>query len=364
MNEKDAKYYVLNLAVLMSLLSTILLSAAYILDPFQIFHASYFVKDRYARDFERFQNAGVIAQMMKREDCCDTVIIGTSYSQNFLPSHVEKTLSGKGILQMSLSGSLPSEQKILHEQVTKSGEIKNVIWDVHNTYAEDKVCAPNDPEILQISPGKFFPQFLYDENRLNDYFYLASIDVFFRFKYLIAHGKSYEKYQSWYDEARESFGKGKELGLTDTNFSEKTAPATFDAYKFPNIDDILLPTIKNHPDQEFLLFLPPYSRHFYATMAPKEFTRMMNMRYALAQALKDYPNAKIFSFDEWSETADLDNYKDLGHFSADMSKKIIQSMKDGKDILTAPDTKAHIGRLTDNVNLYIRQFKAKQDHEP
>ena len=47
MTEEGAKNFILTLFSAMAVLAALGVSVAYILDPFQIFHSSWFIKDRY-----------------------------------------------------------------------------------------------------------------------------------------------------------------------------------------------------------------------------------------------------------------------------------------------------------------------------
>jgi hypothetical protein len=363
MTEEKAKNFILIVFSAMAALAVLGMSAAYILDPLQIFHSSWFVKDRYVPKYERFQNAGLIRRMLERDDCCDTVIIGTSHSQNFLPSYVDKIFKAHGTLQLSLPGPLMTEQEIMHRKASQAGEIKRVIWDIHDPLAEDRVRQPNDSEILRASPGKFFPLYLYDDNKFNDYLILASADTPARFIDQLLRGKPYETYQSWYGKAKNFFGRGEELGNANKGFTSKKIPGNND-YTFPNIDQVLVSAISNHPEQEFFIFFPPYSRHFYAVMTQEEFSQLMAMRIKLAKEIEKYPNAKLFAFDDWTETKDLDNYKDQdGHYSEEISKKIIDSLAAGKGRLRASGTDENIRRLTKAVNAYIDGFESAPGKE-
>ncbi len=358
MTEQSAKYFILSLFSAMLMLAALGAASAYILDPFQIFHSSWFMKDRYVPKYERFQNAGLIRRMLERDDCCDIVIIGTSHSQNFLPSYVSKTFGGHGTLQLSLPGPLMTEQAIMHRKASETGEISRVIWDIHDPLAEDKVRQPNDPDILSASPGKSFPLYLYDDNNLNDYLLLASADMPARFIDQLVRGKPYESYQSWHKNAKKFFGKGRELGQADTAFIIKKIPDSRH-YSFPNIDEILMPAIADHPEQEFFIFFPPYSKHFYAVMTQEEFSQLMAMRIKLAKDIEEYPNAKLFAFDDWAVTEDLDNYKDQdGHYSEAISKQIIDSMAAGDGRLRASSAQDNIQELTKAVNAYIDGFES------
>lgn len=361
MEEKSAKRFICNVAGLTALTGATALMLLYILDPFQIFHVSYFAQDKFIKGYERYQNAGVIHRMTERGDCCEVAIIGTSLSQNFLPSYVSKNFGATGTLQISLPGSLPLEQKTLHEHASRNGEIKYVVWDIHNLYAEKTVIPINSEEILKTSPGKYFPLNLYDNFLFNDYYSLASLDMVSHFVRLITKGSSYETYQSWYAENAPSFGRGKEIASKHPDVSLKKIPKDIGSryYEFPHIE-ILLSAIEKHPEQEFYIYIPPYSRHYYAIMSQEQYEQNMAMRYILARELQAYSNARLFVFDELFATIDdLNDYKDISHYSEETSKRIIDYMAAGEGILNAEDMEEHLQRVTEKVNRYVRKFQTQ-----
>jgi len=94
-------------------------------------------------------------------------------------------------------------------------------------------------------------------------------------------------------------------------------------------------------------------------MTQEEFSQLMAMRIKLARDIEKYPNVRLFSFDDWAVTANLDNYKDQdGHYSEEISNKIIDSMAAGNGRLRASNVEANIRRLTTAVNAYIDGFES------
>jgi hypothetical protein len=257
---------------------------------------------------------------------------------------------------------VPSEQAILHEKASASGEIKTVIWDIPGAYAADTLIPINAQETLNADPGKYFPGYLYDENALNDYRLLPSTSIFTNFIRLLTTGEPYEYTQSWAEQEQGRFGKGKVLAQTNPNVVHKTTPKGLDAYAFPALEEVLIAAIERHPEQQFYIFIPPYSRHYYAVMTQEDFNRQMALRYQLAIKLEQYPNVKFFAFDQiFKSTGDLDRYRDYQHFDAEMSKQMLTIMAAGYGRITSRNINHTINHLVYTANNYSKNFLKDKD---
>ena len=90
---------------LIFLLSTLL---NYFVDPYQIYH-----KNKFGfLPNERYQVAGLIENYLADDkQKLDSIIIGTSMSQNFIPQDVTDNLQFEGTLKLTISGSSPAEDR-------------------------------------------------------------------------------------------------------------------------------------------------------------------------------------------------------------------------------------------------------------
>src|SRR5207244_2667821 len=96
------------------------MTIVYAVDPMQFFRRA-----AYAPVFstnERYQLPG----LAKNYDY-DTVIAGTSMSQNFYPSYANKVL-GARVLKVAISGSSAHEQFLILNVAVRTGKVKRVIW--------------------------------------------------------------------------------------------------------------------------------------------------------------------------------------------------------------------------------------------
>ena len=128
-----------------------------LLDPFQLF-----IKDSKqpsvflgGRGKDRYQHAGVVRSYQPK-----SVIIGHSHAANFFPSKVEGNLSWEGVYSLTLDGGPIYEQKRVLEFALSHSDVRNVLWLIapYNLVAPANLTNPKLP----------FPEYLYDESRLND----------------------------------------------------------------------------------------------------------------------------------------------------------------------------------------------------
>ncbi len=358
---KHAKKFTVSLLVTIIFLGIMTLIGSYILDPFQIYHSSYFAKDRYLKN-DRYQNAGLINRLHREQQCCDTLIIGTSHSQNFLPNHLRDTFKIKGALDLTMLGARAIEQSILLQKILPSHNIKNIIWGLHITYSDSELFEINNDDLLKSSPDKFFPIYLYDDNVINDLQYLGSIDTYFNAIELYKNGAKYNRLKSWYNQNLESFNKGDVIkNLHPETILKKYNSKTGEPLEFPNIDKVIIQYVEKYPEIKFYFFFPPYSKHYYANIDEELYTKLMSMRLYIAQKLSPFKNVNMYAFDNiFDGTYDLNRYKDMAHYDEDMSKKIITYMSHNNGNLDINNVNDHIQKHTSNVNFYIEHLQSSK----
>jgi len=94
----------------------------FVVDPFQFFCKPFLYRPAYFAGFQRYQNVG-----LARNYRYDTVIIGSSVTENFYPSDVNRALHVNA-LKLSISGSTAHEQALILTQAISNGQVKNVLW--------------------------------------------------------------------------------------------------------------------------------------------------------------------------------------------------------------------------------------------
>ncbi len=299
-------------------------------DPLQYYRHS---PDKKLNGNDRWQVAGFI-----RTYDFEQIVLGTSMTQNFSLEQLKKEMKMKPI-RLSVAGSTIQEQSIILRAAIKTGKVKSVIWGIDRGY-------------LKYTKGKVaptFPKELYEQTYLGHLNYLMNLNtVSSSIKYLSRFKQKemsdYEHYNAWYQEAE--FSKEIVLKLFNDSIKGFAQNQALDKIKITlnederefyqtmngqihNFEQDVFTIIKQNPQIEFHLFFPPYSLayyklHYYA--ATKIFTLDAGLRKYMLLQLSLLPNVYLYDFEtNIGIIANLDNYKDLTHYSGEISDLMIHS---------------------------------------
>ncbi len=125
-------------------------------------------------------------------------------------------------------------------------------------------------------------------------------------------------------------------------------------FRYPSIDENLLPLISRYKNTQFIIFLPPYSTWYYASNNRKNFiNRLIYMRKYIADKLSDKENAKVFGFDlERSIVNNEKNYKDYGHYHEKVNNILLNKIHDGVGLLNSKNSSDYLIKMINNINEY------------
>lgn len=297
-------------------------------------------------DNERFQMPG-FAKNYKYE----SIIMGTSMSQNTLTSDVDKLFNTKSI-NLSMSGATPKEQYKLIKIALKSNNVKHVFWNIDSfEYRSGK------------KNNKYeFPEYLYDKNPFNDLFYLLSIDTLKDSLSMVM--QTNKNKQDWarlyYWGHKYKFDKS--LVKIPTGESKKIFYEVHNVNNYQynmlkkNIDEYIIKIINEYPNTNFYLYFPPYSMKYHKILWDIEPSIVLNWQktkqYIFNQS-KDYNNLKVFDFqDDYEVIYNLDNYKDLTHYSPKINKNIINQIQKNSDNFNKSNIDLRFNKFIKNISSY------------
>lgn len=301
----------------------------YVVDPLQFYRKASFYTPTFSPE-QRYQNPG-----LARNYEYDTIIIGSSMTENFVPSYIDEKLGVK-TLKLSMSGASAREEKLMAEVAIRTGRVKNVIWGL-------------DYGSLKGSPDRVgnefsaFPDYLYDEYYYNDFLYLVSLST------LESSGEILYKHYTHQEEAidlnylynwNNQFTYGKDvmqkLWEEDQKNKEKgikqydKIDPSFAAMK-ANFDENVLPVIRDNPDINFVIYYPPYSILRYVSMYQEDKTLFydeMKVKEYIFKQLQSFANVSLYDFQsDKNLTHNLDKYKDFSHHSQEYNEYIIDAVK-------------------------------------
>lgn len=308
-----------------------------ILDPWQIYHRAYGYTP-YLSNEQRYQNPGLAL----RYDY-DTIIIGTSMTENFLPSEVDQALGGK-TMKLSIRGSTSDEHYKMAKLALSTGKVKKVLWGL-------------DYFSLKTGTEEDFPDYLYDQRWWNDYPYWFNYSVYQQFAKSLwrtwqgAQDQDMEYLYNWNDDV--VFGKEEvanayaKANSEEAYFSLNEEPIDVLQQRFRT--DILS-LVKEYPDVEFIFYYPPYSilrQSVWYYSNPTRFENQLEMRSWMYEELSNHENASVYDFQASDWTHHLDLYKDLSHHNQEVNSWIIQAIdrKDANYLMTSAHAKEWNAKL-------------------
>lgn len=311
----------------------------YLVDPLQQYRRATYFKPVYTNEI--YQNPGLAKNYRY-----DTVIIGSSMTENFKPSYIKKKL-GLETLKLSISGPNSYEQKITLETAIHTGQVKKVIYGL---------------DIFRLTGKKVregFPDYLYsDKSPIDTMKYLFNIgNLDFIIKIIVGNlGLAYRENTNldtaftFYNEKEYS---SKNVMLAYKNQLENSENPHYSIVEMQNnFDKNVLSVLKNNPNITFYLFFPPYSIYMYKLYDHDgNLLKFLQMKKYIFNVTKNLANVKIFDFQSESLiTTNLNNYKDISHYSSEINNYIIDNLKNKKYLMTANNVNRLINQLVQEVN--------------
>ena len=329
--------------ILLSVISTI------VIDPFFHYHKPFgFIK--YGLSNERYINDGIIKHFNY-----DAIITGSSMTQNFKTSEMDKLFDCKSI-KIPYSGACYKELNMAIETAVQNNpNIRYVVRCLDTTH-----LIQNADDMAYGS----YPTYLYDDNPFNDISYLLNIETLYASARNVlktvmgAENESFDTYSSW--DASATYGEDaikkvyihrpkadeeKELTLEEKNIVKK------------NIEQNVLQIAKDNPNIEFYLYVSPYSIYKWDIRnSDGELNKILEAEALMVSMLIGQKNIKLYSFNNnYDLITNPDNYKDTVHYSGEINSQILKWMKNGEGLLTI-----------DNYEDYLQQerdFYLNYDYE-
>ena len=335
-----------------------------ITDPFFHFHKPI---TKYRLNNERYINDGIA-----RHFEYDAIITGNSLTENFKVSEYDELFEvnaiklpysgadtvelwqalgraiGRNATDMSaVADKIDSEYRYKYEaQQGYNNSVRNVLTCL---YIEDIMRED------YWSGYEGAPEYLYDDDPINDIKYILNKDVLYRgtfFNILLTlrggDSTSFDEYCAW----ERSSGYKQAVASLDRieyrNPEDDRIMSEYDAMVIDNcLDHNVIPVIEANPDTEFTFFFPPFSIAKWADYYNEgkvEYT--IDCMAHIIDRLVGYDNVKIFGFDDEYELAtDLSRYCDTIHYDADVNSWILTQIAADRHLITEDNKAAYTDTL-------------------
>jgi len=298
-----------------------IVGAVIVIDPFQIYHKATAFIPPIDNGHQIYANAGIA----KSYDY-DSVIIGSSMTENYTPSHLESLFGGR-FVKLSVNAGTPFNHKQMLDMAYDGRALRTVFYGI-------------DLEMMTYfytTPKCEMPEYLYDKNPFNDVYYWFNTSVLTRYipKCLKTLGQSDPLQRDTMYSWGHLYPYGKTSALGDLTFTAgfaaqepvESSPALAQEYKL-NLEHNLIPFIENHPETQFIFFFSPYSiARWYQFYQQGVMQHYLNQKAAVASALLAYDNVKVYDFQSQAQwITDFDNYIDTSHFGPWINDQMAEMM--------------------------------------
>lgn len=337
------KKFILKVIVLTIVVFSIIAMWTILVDPFYQYHKPLFGLKPVYND-ARYQNPGIA----KNIDY-DSMLLGSSMTENFRVSQLDQEFGTK-----TIKLSVPAARTGDYNHVLNKGLDSHNVKTVFLGLDIDSMTAGYDTYFFPL------PEYLYDDNKLNDVNYVLNKNVIIesiKWINMNVKGSVPDEDYAHYWSNQYTFSKDAALSqvyweLTN-KLNEKDDPSYLMNAK-ENLEKNIIPHIVNHPDTEFYIFFPPYSVLWWDIhISQGTLNNTFDVvEYASRELLK-YDNVRLFSFQSVEEVVtNFNNYKDYNHYSAEINEEMIKWMKNDQFRVTNENVDEQINKLKDLVLNY------------
>jgi hypothetical protein len=336
------KWFISCLVILIAAILGVFL-LVWVFDPYFHFHKPFsFVS--YRLYDERYANDGI-----SRHFDYDTIITGTSMSQNFKTSEADKLFGVKSVKE-SFSGAGYKELSENLDRALSRHDVENVIW----TMDFNSLIRYSDYD--QYSD---YPTYLYDDNPWNDVSYVFN-------KSILYHGvltdiimtltgqesTTFDEYSSWdkptgYEHIMDSYDRLEEKLYMEPGLTDEEKEMVYE-----NVYQNFVELVNKYPNVTFYIFYTPYSICWWDYYDREG---RMNMQFDAelisTQLLLQCQNVRLYNFnDKYDIIENLDNYRDKEHYSAEINSMILEWISEDEGLVTKGN---YIERLEKEKEYYL-----------
>lgn len=283
----------------------------YVRDPFQVLRRSGGTPDFYG--VAQFQIPGIA-----RHYPYDAVVVGTSTSNNFRPEDLAGAL-GWRVANFSIAGSTIREQRAVLEVALATGKARHVLWGI-------------DPFAFARDEGRAFPYYLYREPGWRTAPYFLNLSALIHGVSTLALPESRRmSLDRWIGNSawdrRYTYGRAQVITAWEHRRALPAAPLpATPALADQAVERTIASLIRANPGVEFRIVLLPASILYTKLVLeqhPGEFEAGCWIGRAIVGHAARLQNARAYDFrDARDITHNLDAFKDLLHFSGDVSRQI------------------------------------------
>lgn len=315
---KAKKWIVSLFAAIISFLLVMALTV-YIYDPYCYYRIP---EDRLIVNNYRFLNAGIA----KNADY-DTAILGSSMTQNFNMDSF-RTKLGMNPIKLTVGAMSIEGMELTYNLVDRIDKAQNVFVCI------DLPSLNKEKDALET-----YATYLYNDSPFDDYKYLFGYETWMRLLPLnIAFNlaesiginlpssyacKNIDNIGEWHSNSTYDGEKIKE-NYINSNTGVSVQNTTGVHERMIRNADKIIKIVCSDDTKNVILFFPPYSALYWSDLMKRGlFDEYMLVKEYIVNKVEEMPYVTVYDFQSMDSTSDLNNYKDITHYSADINEEMV-----------------------------------------
>ncbi len=351
----SAKKWIISFTAIVLAIVLLLSTITYIVDPgfqFRVKDNTYFLASRY------------VAPGLVKNQNYDTIILGSSMTQNFDVPHFEETLGGE-VLKIGVSGMNAAE----------TIDYLNLAYN-SNKASRFYICI--DISSFRTLGDSKNEEYMFKNDPISNLRYMISYKTWLRYLPLgictsvlskfdkvpsfLSKKTNIDLLDDWSDDHKCSrqtviknyLNNSYNVSQVDLNNLEQNLKNTISVF-FENID-----TEKG----EHILFFPPYSALFWCTAQDSGYFETYINAKEYFYELAEQKNCKVYDFQAAPIITDLDNYRDTTHYGKHINNWMATEMQNST-YLIKEDNRQTVGQdLREMISIFKNEnselFSSKQ----
>jgi hypothetical protein len=258
----------------------------------------------------------------------------------------------------------PVEQNIVARKALYSGNVQHIFWEILPMLHH----SPKPMNFDNIIKAKYFPAYLYNNGKLDDYRYIfnltsltGSLDVLTQANYFV---DSINRIRYWENKCfteqicNQFFGKEDIESIQKNYIAPKRYHLAKDSIKkiiYSDFDNFIFPIINEYCNTNisFDIFFPPFSMLWFAQLPEQDFNFELYLLRHTIEKTKTCTNVRVFAFyNELWITGDLSNYHDPKHFYGNIHNYLIDSIAENKNRINTGNISEFEETMINNLNAY------------
>jgi hypothetical protein len=280
----------------------------------------------------------------------DAVMVGTSMVQNTNVDLCDE-LWGCDMVRLTYSGGTSYNMKTILDVCFASGnDIRTVYWELDQFQLTGSPTEPRYP----------LPEYLYRMDHGEDISYLLNLDIFYH--YGLNNVLGMLRGETSKAERRAELLTGDysrkamlaaysrpEIQNTLYEFKDSKMQQKVDA-NLENIEGLII----NHPDTEFVFFMPPFSVLYWdRELRIGTFDASMDCVIYAMERLLAHDNVRIYFYqNETDIITNLDHYKDYSHYGSWINDLLTEYMACDRGRVTTENYRDEVEKLRTFIHTY------------